>query len=1051
MKKLLLFTLFLFFIFFFNFFLHAQSTEPKLDWDHHFGGGRGESLYKIIQTKRGGYAAVGQTRTNSEGGEDMYLLTISANGNLETARPIGNKKDEIAYSLVQAHDGGFVLVGTTESPNKEAHGGFDAFMLKTDERGVTLWRRYFGTSGNDEFRDIIQDKQGNFLVTGQKNKHLWYAKMDANGELLWEHDSRHTNFSMGNALTLTKNEDLLISGFVAKSDNPNEADALLLKISSAGSLIFENKYQEKGIIKGLDVIELSNGDYAMACLAFSREYREDAALLVTNATGITKFARPYGGKFDDAAFTLIEDTDKGILLAGRTKSHIRDARRDDGFLIKLSPTNGDRLWKLKGDNDDPHYGRGETDVFFDALLSHDGSLVLAGFTNIVLESGKAKGDDAWIMKLMPTSLAQKTEPNAIKTTQPIFVDGNRNGELNPNERGYTSFEVTNQSKSGVASSRTEIVATDSVEGLKYYRSVIIPYLKAGETQIVTIPMTADDYLVPGRIAYDITLLDVNKAVLKTITQENEANRLVSQLDMVCYKFTTPNNSLPKKGQPITLSIDLKNTGNLKAERVFFTFGYERNVYALDANGKEDYGASNKVKNVGIIEPNETKTLSLTFKVDPVFIGNQFVIKCFGQDSENARHQLGAYSLTFDTPIPTPICAPPPPPSAKNFVRLTWNTKGPLQTDSSGYSLTLDLESDKTISNEQLTIFANGVLINNLEENALKSTKYTGIKYHTYRYALRVPLQKGSNKIEVEVENAVGKKRSEPLEIVYTPYVTTTTNNSSTNVASGSIKPNLFVLAIGVPLVEDKLQFTSKDANDFAGLWNATMRNSFEKITIIKATTFDETNYGSVIPKLKALKEKVINGEIKPTDMVLIFVSSQAKSVPNQLLIKMRDFDGIAPNLTTIDYNVLMKRYIEPVHQSCPQTMLFLDIFHYSENSESKDKENESTESEIFQLSSNFEAFSSKYQTPVVVSCKAGEASYEHADWQNGAFTKGLKIAFSSNVPDMDKNQNKEIEFEEFYTYLQSNVSNLASSKNKKWQQTPVVTVSKEKWWSKWLK
>ena len=308
----------------------------------------------------------------------------------------------------------------------------------------------------------------------------------------------------------------------------------------------------------------------------------------------------------------------------------------------------------------------------------------------------------------------------------------------------------------------------------------------------------------------------------------------------------------------------------------------------------------------------------------------------------------------------------------------------------------------------------------------------------------MPLQKGNNKIEVEVENAVGKQRSEALEIVYTPL-------SEPALPSGNVvvvKPNLFVLAIGIPLMEDKLLFTAKDANDFAELWDLMPRKSFEKIEIIKATTFEETNYGSVIPKLKALKAKIASGEIKPTDMVLVFISSQAKSVPNQLLIKMRDFDGIAPNLTTLDYNALMKRYIEPVHQYCPQTMLLLDIFHYTENS--KEKENESVESEIFELSKDFETFSSKYQTPVVVSCKAGEASYEHADWQNGAFAKGLKNAFSGNMSALDKNKNNKIEFEEFYIYLQSNVSSLASSKNQKWKQTPGITVSKERWWTKWL-
>lgn len=60
----------------------CSSSETKPTWAKAFGGKEGDLALSIIQTKDGGFALVGMTESFGAGGSDLWLLRLDEEGNL---------------------------------------------------------------------------------------------------------------------------------------------------------------------------------------------------------------------------------------------------------------------------------------------------------------------------------------------------------------------------------------------------------------------------------------------------------------------------------------------------------------------------------------------------------------------------------------------------------------------------------------------------------------------------------------------------------------------------------------------------------------------------------------------------------------------------------------------------------------------------------------------------------------------------------------------------------------------------------------------------------
>jgi hypothetical protein len=139
--------------------LVKTDSSGNVQWSRTYGGTDSDDAWSVVQTADGGYALAGQQRSlTTAGWYDFWLVKTDANGNMQWNKTYGRINWDIAYSVVQTKDGGYVLAGSTESP-----GAFDAWLVKTDENGNIQWNKTYGGPGRMKhglwFRLVMGDSQ----------------------------------------------------------------------------------------------------------------------------------------------------------------------------------------------------------------------------------------------------------------------------------------------------------------------------------------------------------------------------------------------------------------------------------------------------------------------------------------------------------------------------------------------------------------------------------------------------------------------------------------------------------------------------------------------------------------------------------------------------------------------------------------------------------------------------------------------------------------------------------------------------------------------------
>ncbi|MEM2228436.1 MAG: hypothetical protein QXR82_06535 [Candidatus Bathyarchaeia archaeon] len=119
------------------------KADGDIEWQKKYGGPGDEDVQPIRQTVDGGYVIAGSTTSFGVGDEDLWILKVDINGNIEWQRTYGGTASDEAYSLMQAFDFGYMIVGETESFGS---GMKDVFLLKLDSLGRIRECPYLGFS-----------------------------------------------------------------------------------------------------------------------------------------------------------------------------------------------------------------------------------------------------------------------------------------------------------------------------------------------------------------------------------------------------------------------------------------------------------------------------------------------------------------------------------------------------------------------------------------------------------------------------------------------------------------------------------------------------------------------------------------------------------------------------------------------------------------------------------------------------------------------------------------------------------------------------------------
>ncbi len=170
----------------------AKVEGKRMVWEKILGKNEFETISGLALATDGGFVFCGNSGKKMEGGTgNIYLAKTDAKGDLVWKKSFGEKEWEEALDLLPTRDGGFVLAGLTKS---KGAGDLDAWHLKASRDGFRQWDKAFGGKDADLANAIIQTHDDGYLLAGSTKSHRsgarfpkgWAVQTSPGGDLQWE-------------------------------------------------------------------------------------------------------------------------------------------------------------------------------------------------------------------------------------------------------------------------------------------------------------------------------------------------------------------------------------------------------------------------------------------------------------------------------------------------------------------------------------------------------------------------------------------------------------------------------------------------------------------------------------------------------------------------------------------------------------------------------------------------------------------------------------------------------------------------------------------------
>jgi hypothetical protein len=173
----------------FDIFLIKTDENGNIQWAKTYGGTREDYGFSFQQTSDGGYILAGETVSFGAGLSDIFLIKTDANGNVQWAKTYGGTSDDLPRFVRQTSDGGYIVVGETYSFGA---GYSDIFLIKTDANGNVQWAKTYGGTDYDLAFSVQQTSDGGYIAAGYtryvdifSSYYVFLFKTDANGNVSW--------------------------------------------------------------------------------------------------------------------------------------------------------------------------------------------------------------------------------------------------------------------------------------------------------------------------------------------------------------------------------------------------------------------------------------------------------------------------------------------------------------------------------------------------------------------------------------------------------------------------------------------------------------------------------------------------------------------------------------------------------------------------------------------------------------------------------------------------------------------------------------------------
>ena len=1004
-------------------FINAQDNASE--WQRYYGGNLADEIQMTMQSMQGELIAVGTTKSKLFKGEDVLFRILDDNGEVIIKQNFGGKKNDAASAFVQTYDGGYIVVGYTDSKWVDSHGKRDAWMVKTDEYGEPIWHHSYGGKRDDEFNDVIQLENGNLVAVGHQDNKPFAVCVSPDGKtVVWESQIRKSGSKI---MALTTGEDGILA-MAGTSGKGRRTRAFFVTLDQTGNVVQRPKTINDAKIKtGEDIVrDVYNGQFAIAGQYDSPTQREDLCLAKVDEKGKLLWVKNYGGFGMDATESLIQTSAGTFVLAGKSYSHVRGARRSRGW-VKFIDAKGKVIKE-----EDSYLGGVQNDHFTAVNELNDGSLLFAGAS----ASNPGLDRDAWLVKAKPKKKRKKNTNVQLTISDIAWNEEIKNDSLDAEERGYISFRLNNSTDNDYSGLRALIEVENPVSGLMIDESINLGALAGSDSRKLSVPVVGDLELVTGGTKAMIKIVDEKgNAVEQFETELKTKAKPLPLLEFADYQFIT-DSDLPERNEVIKLQLTVKNNGNAFAENAGIRVFLPERVKLL----------SEKYIPLGNMPAGETRTVDFEFKAKSYYQFDSILVRAVAFEKTARRGSKDAFGIKiknfYDIEDDPDFIVKPknnywqntsgenggPLPSDNIRIEVTdmyW--KSPDQDEdgleindlkSPNFPIKIRVTSTSQLKEEDFAIYINGEkgkdeeTVDN-QATALSQGKSFKDNSFSYIFHSKIIVKPGENKIVVKVKTKEGSIDSEPVIVNYTLP-----------------RHNLHIFAFGVP--HEDLDFSSKDAKDFVGAFKNQSGKLFDEVNVFPFTVKEKTTREVIARQIEGLQnEFLIEETIKEGDAIIFYFSShgftRAKK-PKEFRIAASDFDYMLQKSTSIEFEDDVIDVLDDLENI--NKYIFIDACYSgaiaNQNIEGAKANDDPVDKAVSEAITELAASTAGYNT--IVSCSAGQLSYEDPEWGNSSFTKALLEGFKNEpvkgnegMITTDTDNNGVIHTDELYQFLQERV------------------------------
>jgi len=315
-------------------------------WEKTFGGPYKDWAQYILKTEDGGYVVVGGTESFGKGSVDILLVKYSPEGEQSWYRTYGGYDRDWARHVEQTRDGGFIIVGGTESYGA---GSTDVYLVKIDNNGDQEWNMVFGGSGRDVGYFVKELDEGGYIVVGGTesfggSEDIYVIKVDPYGGSIWERVYGGNLKDRGYSFLVLDNDNILIVGYTETSEAGN-ADVCLLMLDSDGNVLWSRAYGGPKWDWGKYIVKTEDMGYLIVGGTQSFGIgKTDVYLLKVNFNGDIQWSKTYGNVLVDMGSGICPTPDGGFVIAGESTNEFTG--KSDVLIIKVDSAGNTRPIEL---------------------------------------------------------------------------------------------------------------------------------------------------------------------------------------------------------------------------------------------------------------------------------------------------------------------------------------------------------------------------------------------------------------------------------------------------------------------------------------------------------------------------------------------------------------------------------------------------------------------------------------------------------------------------------------------------------------------------------